>query len=76
MTLTSPHKLSPSLVLAGLALAVASSGPAIVGGRGSGDPRIAKADAVSAVGVDLDRTAGATGKPRRADGSLLPRLGR
>ena len=77
MKLTSPHGLSPSLVLATVALAVASSGTAIAaGGRGSGGTPIAKANAMSALAADLTPATGAIGKPRRLDGSLLPRLGR
>jgi hypothetical protein len=77
MHLKSPHRLSPSVVLAALALAVASSGTAIAaGGMGSGDKPIAKPNAISAVGADVARPASAVGKPRRPDGSLLPRLGR
>ena len=77
MQLKSPHRLSPSVVLAALALAVASSGTAIAaGGLDSGDKPIAKPNAMSAVGADVGRPASAIGKPRRPDGSLVPRLGR
>ena len=54
MQLKSPHRLSPSVVLAALALAVASSGTAIAaGGLDSGDKPIAKPNAMSAVGPTL-----------------------
>ena len=77
MQLKSPHRLSPSVVLASLALEVASSGTALAaGGVGSGDRPIARPDAISAVGADVAHFASAIGKPRRPDGSLLPRLGR
>ena len=56
MHLKSPHRLSPPVVLAALALAVASSGTAIAaGGMGSGDKPIAKPNAISAVGADVAR---------------------
>ena len=77
MQLKAPHRLSPSVVLAALALAVASSGTAIAaGGLDRGDKPIAKPNAMSAVGADVARPARAIGKPRRPDGSLVPRLGR
>ena len=77
MQLKSPHRLSPSVVVATVALAVASSGTAIAADSlSSGDKPIAKPNATSAVGADVARPASTTGKPRRPDGSLLPRLGR
>jgi hypothetical protein len=77
MQLKSPHRLSRSVVLAILALAVASSGTAIAAnGLGTGDKPIAKANAMSAAEANVGRTASAIEKPRRPDGSLLPRLGR
>jgi hypothetical protein len=77
MKLTSPHRLSPSLMLATVALAVASSGTAIAaGGRGSGGTPIAKANAMGVLAADHAPATEAIGKPRRLDESLLPRLGR
>jgi len=77
MQLKSPHRLSPPVALAALALAVASSGTAIAAvGLNSGDKPIDKPNATSAAGADVARPASAVGKPRRPDGSLLPRLGR
>jgi hypothetical protein len=77
MQLKSPHRLSPSVMLAALALAVASSGTAIAAGDlNIGDKPIAKPNARSAAGADVARPASAIGKPRRPDGSLLARLGR
>lgn len=77
MQLQSPHWLSPSVVLAALALAVASSGTAIAGGGlDSGDKPISNHNAMNAVGADVARPASAIGKPRRSDGSLVPHLGR
>jgi hypothetical protein len=59
------------------ALAIASSGTAIAAaGRGSAGTPIAKANATSALAADLAPATGTTRKPRRLDGSLLPRLGR
>jgi hypothetical protein len=64
-------------MLATAALAVASSGTAIAAGdRGSDGTPIAKANAMSALAAHLGPATGTTGKPRRLDGSLLPRLGR
>jgi hypothetical protein len=77
MQLDSPHRLSPPVLLATLALAVASSGTAIAAGDiNSGDSQIAKPDATSTAGAYGARSAGTIGKPRRPDGSLLLRLGR
>ena len=77
MQLKSPHRLSPPVVLAALALAVASSGTAIAaGGLDSGDKPIAKSNAMSALRDDVALPASAIGKPRRPDGLLVPRRGR
>jgi len=64
-------------MLVTVALAVASSGSAIAaGGRSSGGTPIAKANTTSALAADLTPATEAIGKPRRLDGSLVPRLGR
>jgi hypothetical protein len=77
MQLKSAHRLSPRAVLAALALAVASSGTAIAASSlSSGDKPIDKPNATTAVRGHVARPASAVGKPRRPDGSLLPRLGR
>jgi hypothetical protein len=79
MQLKSPHRLSPPVALAALALAVASSGTTIAASSlGGGDKPIDKPNATSAAVADVAHpvSRSAVGMPRRPDGSLLPRLGR
>jgi hypothetical protein len=79
MKLDSHHRLSPSVMLATLALVVASWGTAIAAeslSQGSDKP-IAKPTGTTAVQAELARHATiAVGKPRRPDGSLVTHLGR
>ena len=78
MKLTSPHSWSPSMVLATLALVIASSGTAIAAASPSNVTQsIPTPNTMNVVQTDVAHAA-TTGiaKPRRRDGSPLPHLGR